>query len=64
MVSNETGLGVIPMGELTRRYVDEAGFLHQQLATLSDRVTLVVAGLEHHLKETTNQPLRSQHNDH
>jgi len=50
MVSNETGLGVVPMGDLTRRYVDEAGFLHQELAQISDRVTLVVAGLEHVLK--------------
>ena len=50
MVSNETGLGVVPMGELTRRYVDEAGWLHQELAQLSDRVTLVIAGLEHNLK--------------
>ena len=30
-VSNETGLGVVPLGELTRRYVDEAGLLHQEI---------------------------------
>jgi adenosylcobinamide kinase / adenosylcobinamide-phosphate guanylyltransferase len=45
LVSNETGLGVVPMGELSRRFVDEAGFLHQQLAALCQRVTLMVAGL-------------------
>jgi len=45
LVSNETGLGVVPMGELSRRFVDEAGFLHQQLAALCQRVTLTVAGL-------------------
>ena len=50
MVSNETGMGVVPMGELSRRYVDEAGFLHQELAQLSERVTLVIAGLEQTLK--------------
>jgi adenosylcobinamide kinase / adenosylcobinamide-phosphate guanylyltransferase len=50
LVSNETGLGVVPMGELSRRYVDEAGWLHQELAQISDRVTLVVAGLEQTLK--------------
>ncbi len=50
LVSNETGLGVVPMGELPRRFVDEAGWLHQELASISDRVTLVVAGLEHSLK--------------
>lgn len=50
-VSNETGLGVVPMGELSRRFVDEAGFLHQQLAALCQRVTLTVAGLPLVLKE-------------
>lgn len=53
LVSNETGLGVVPMGELSRRYVDEAGWLHQELAQISDRVTLVVAGLEQTLKATS-----------
>lgn len=51
LVSNETGMGVVPMGELSRRYVDEAGFLHQELAAISERVTLVVAGLEQTLKQ-------------
>lgn len=50
LVSNETGLGVVPAGELSRRFVDEAGLLHQTLAQMSERVTLVVAGLEHTLK--------------
>lgn len=50
MVSNETGLGIVPMGELTRRYCDEAGWLHQDLAARSDRVIFTVAGLPHYLK--------------
>lgn len=45
LVSNETGMGVVPLGELTRRYCDEAGRLHQDLAQLCDRVTFVAAGL-------------------
>lgn len=45
MVSNECGLGISPLGELTRRFVDEAGQLHQRLASLCDRVTFTVAGL-------------------
>ena len=49
-VSNEVSMGVIPMGELTRQFVDEAGHLHQQLAERVDNVTLMVAGLPHHLK--------------
>ncbi len=50
LVSNETGLGVHPLGELSRRFVDVSGELHQRLATLCDRVTLTVAGLAHSLK--------------
>jgi len=38
-------MGIVPMGELSRRYCDEAGRLHQQLAALCERVTLMVAGL-------------------
>jgi adenosylcobinamide kinase/adenosylcobinamide-phosphate guanylyltransferase len=36
---------VVPLGELTRRFCDEAGWLHQALAGLCERVTLTVAGL-------------------
>ncbi|CAA0101985.1 Bifunctional adenosylcobalamin biosynthesis protein CobP [Halioglobus japonicus] len=50
LVSNETGLGVVPMGELSRQFVDESGFLHQQLAALCQQVTLTVAGLPLALK--------------
>lgn len=50
LVSNETGLGVVPLGELTRRYVDEAGWLHQALAEASERVLFTVAGLPMTLK--------------
>lgn len=50
LVSNEVGLGVIPLGELTRRYVDEAGRLHQQLAAQMQSVVFMVAGLPHVLK--------------
>lgn len=50
-VGNETGMGVVPMGEITRTFVDENGWLHQSLARLCDRVTLTVAGLPHVLKE-------------
>ncbi|HEY6096362.1 MAG TPA: bifunctional adenosylcobinamide kinase/adenosylcobinamide-phosphate guanylyltransferase [Gallionellaceae bacterium] len=45
LVSNETGMGVVPLGELTRRYCDEAGRLHQAVAQNCDRVFLTVAGL-------------------
>jgi adenosylcobinamide kinase/adenosylcobinamide-phosphate guanylyltransferase len=45
LVGNEVGMGIVPMGELSRRFQDESGRLHQQLATLCDRVILTVAGL-------------------
>ncbi|HEY0335142.1 MAG TPA: bifunctional adenosylcobinamide kinase/adenosylcobinamide-phosphate guanylyltransferase [Stenotrophomonas sp.] len=50
LVSNEVGQGVVPMGALSRRFVDEAGRLHQLLAAHCDRVCLVVAGLPLWLK--------------
>lgn len=50
MISNETGLGVVPMGQLSRQFVDESGFLHQQLAKIADKVVFCVAGLPMILK--------------
>ena len=44
-VSNEVGQGIVPLGELSRQFVDEAGRLHQQLAQIVDHVVLMVAGL-------------------
>ncbi|MFA5081516.1 MAG: bifunctional adenosylcobinamide kinase/adenosylcobinamide-phosphate guanylyltransferase [Hydrogenophilaceae bacterium] len=45
LVANEVGLGVVPMGELSRRFVDEAGRLNQEIAQLADEVVLMAAGL-------------------
>src|SRR5690606_5388861 len=39
-VSNEVGSGVVPLGELSREFVDVSGFLHQQLAQVCNTVTL------------------------
>ena len=50
LVSNEVGMGIIPMGELTRDYVDIAGRLHQDIAVIAGHVVLVVAGLPMVLK--------------
>lgn len=46
LVSNEIGLGLSPMSREARRYVDELGRLHQQIAARCPRVTLLVAGIE------------------
>ncbi|MBF0603908.1 MAG: bifunctional adenosylcobinamide kinase/adenosylcobinamide-phosphate guanylyltransferase [Nitrospirae bacterium] len=51
LVNNETGLGVVPMGSLTRRFVDENGWLNQALAQICHRVTMMVAGLPVELKK-------------
>ncbi|RZF54670.1 bifunctional adenosylcobinamide kinase/adenosylcobinamide-phosphate guanylyltransferase [Acinetobacter halotolerans] len=51
LVSNETGLGVVPMGEISRRFVDEAGRLHQVLGQLAHKVVFCVAGFPMILKD-------------
>lgn len=45
LVGNEVGHGIVPMGALSRRFVDESGRLHQSVAAKCERVLLVVAGL-------------------
>jgi len=51
LVSNQVGLGITPMDPMSRRFVDEAGFLHQRLAQQCSHVTLVTAGLAQALKQ-------------
>lgn len=51
LVSNEIGLGVIPMGSEVRAFVDALGRLNQQVAAACDRVTLMAAGLPLTLKD-------------
>jgi adenosylcobinamide kinase/adenosylcobinamide-phosphate guanylyltransferase len=45
IVSNEIGLGVVPLGSITRQYVDELGRLNQRIAAIAPTVTFMVAGL-------------------
>lgn len=51
LVSNEIGLGVIPMGRDTRVFVDTLGRLNQSAAQCCARVTLMAAGLPLVLKD-------------
>lgn len=44
LVSNEIGLGVIPMGRDVRSFVDALGKLNQVAALACERVTLMAAG--------------------
>jgi len=50
LVSNEVGLGVVPMGEVTRLFVDHAGWMNQAIAKVADQVTFIAAGLPMKLK--------------
>ncbi|MFC3033417.1 bifunctional adenosylcobinamide kinase/adenosylcobinamide-phosphate guanylyltransferase [Pseudoalteromonas fenneropenaei] len=50
LVSNEVGQGIVPLGALSRQFVDEAGRLHQELASIATRVDFVMAGLPLTLK--------------
>ena len=45
LVSDEVGLGLVPVSELGRRFRDELGTLNQAAAAFADEVVLVVAGL-------------------
>lgn len=50
LVSNEVGAGIVPMGAINRRFVDETGWLHQAITEIADEVYWVVAGLPQRLK--------------
>lgn len=50
LVSNEVGSGVVPIGAVSRWFVDEAGRLNQDLARICGRAVLIVAGLPLALK--------------
>ncbi|MCF2859090.1 bifunctional adenosylcobinamide kinase/adenosylcobinamide-phosphate guanylyltransferase [Pseudoalteromonas sp. SMS1] len=50
LVSNEVGHGIVPMGELSRRFVDESGRLNQDIAAIANRVDFVMAGIPLNLK--------------
>jgi len=50
LVSNEVGMGLVPLGELNRLFVDQQGWLNQLLATVCDKVIFVAAGLPLYLK--------------
>ncbi|WP_426211940.1 bifunctional adenosylcobinamide kinase/adenosylcobinamide-phosphate guanylyltransferase [Massilia sp. TWP1-3-3] len=50
LVSNEVGMGIVPMGAMTRCFADEAGRLNQAVAAVCERVVFVAAGLPLTLK--------------
>ncbi len=50
LVSNEVGMGIVPLGEINRQFQDEQGRLNQAVAAIADKVTFVAAGLPLKLK--------------
>ncbi len=50
LVSNEVGHGIVPMGELSRNFVDQAGWLHQGIAAIATDVDFIMAGIALSLK--------------
>jgi adenosylcobinamide kinase/adenosylcobinamide-phosphate guanylyltransferase len=50
VVSDEVGLGTVPMHPNARAYRDLVGIAHQRLAAMADEVVLFVAGLQVPLK--------------
>jgi len=53
VVSDEVGLGTVPMHPNARAYRDLVGIAHQRLASQADAVYLFVAGLPITLKDAT-----------
>jgi adenosylcobinamide kinase/adenosylcobinamide-phosphate guanylyltransferase len=50
LVSNEVGMGIVPLGEINRQFQDEQGRLNQVVAAVVDHATFVAAGLPLSLK--------------
>ena len=45
LVTNEIGLGGVPMDPVQRRFTDLQGWINQYIAARADRVTLMVCGI-------------------
>jgi adenosylcobinamide kinase/adenosylcobinamide-phosphate guanylyltransferase len=59
LVSNEVGSGVVPAYELGRKFRDLVGEINQRVASASDSVLLMVAGLPFPLKGSIPPEVRS-----
>jgi adenosylcobinamide kinase / adenosylcobinamide-phosphate guanylyltransferase len=50
LVSNEVGMGIVPLGAINRQFQDEQGRLNQAVAALADKVFFIASGLPLKLK--------------
>ena len=50
LVSNEVGMGIVPLGEINRQFQDEQGRLNQHVAAIANAVSFIAAGLPLKLK--------------
>jgi adenosylcobinamide kinase/adenosylcobinamide-phosphate guanylyltransferase len=50
IVSNEVGQSLVPIEAISRHFIDQVGFLNQDIAKIASSVVLVVAGLPTYLK--------------
>ena len=53
LVSNETGLGIIPDNKMAREFGDLAGEVNQKIASVADEVFFIAAGLPLVLKTSS-----------
>lgn len=64
LVSNEVGHGIVPMGELSRNFVDQAGWLHQEIAAIAIDVDFIMAGIALSLKSNSPKSISTKSKGH
>ncbi|MGB9730414.1 bifunctional adenosylcobinamide kinase/adenosylcobinamide-phosphate guanylyltransferase [Calditerrivibrio nitroreducens] len=57
IISNEIGMGVIPLEKTTREYLNLLGITNQNIADISDKVVFMVSGYPLFLKGELNNEL-------
>lgn len=60
IVTNEIGLGGVPMDAVQRRFTDLQGWINQYIAARADRVTLMVSGIPVIIKDKRTPPTTAQ----
>ena len=57
IVTNEVGLGIIPVDAAARHYMDHLGRLNAQIASLADDVMFMISGIPQKIKGITHVPI-------